>query len=293
MALSNTDKFDGKILQLVNQERAKRSLKPLNLNQKLDTAADGYSNRMANGDFFSHTDPGNGSNVGTRVTKTGYRWTTVGENIAAGQPTAEAVMKGWMNSSGHRANILNPNFTHLGVGYTYKANDTGRVNYRSYWTQVFGAGDSGSRNLTAQSVPTTASVASSEKSQRTKDTLVGGDAFVGGTSERSGQGTIDTLTGSAASDTFILGDRATVYYNDGRDNTLGQSDYALINNFDPATRDVIQLQGNADDYTLGTAPEGLPAGEAIFLKTPGQDELIAVVQNASNLSLNSASFSYV
>lgn len=65
----------------------------------------------------------------------------MGENIAAGYSTPEAVVEGWKNSSGHRANLLNPNFTELGVGYYYLANDTGSVNYNRYWTQVFGSGD--------------------------------------------------------------------------------------------------------------------------------------------------------
>ena len=60
----------------------------------------------------------------------------VGENIAAGYASPEAVMSGWMNSSGHRANILNCNFTEIGVGYAYAANDPGTIQYRHYWTQV-------------------------------------------------------------------------------------------------------------------------------------------------------------
>ncbi|OKH25127.1 type I secretion protein [Hydrococcus rivularis NIES-593] len=359
-----TDQFDQRILELVNQERAKQGLRSLSLSQKLDAAADGHSGRMANGDFFSHVDPGNGSRPSDRATQAGYRWTTVGENIAAGQTSPEAVMQAWMNSSGHRANILNPNYTHLGVGYAYLANDSGRINYQRYWTQVFGAGDPNPGTYTAQSEGSSTpspspnpnppgetqgsgelkgtngndeltgdSSAQTIYGYRGNDTLTGqggndrlfagsgndrvygdgGDDYLSGgsgkdmllggdgtdtlvgvaTNQQPGRGEIDTLAGGAGADTFRLGDSNSVYYNDGRNNTLGQADYALIQDFSQAEGDVIQLKGSASNYALGAAVQGLPTGTAIYLKTTGQDELIAVVQNASNLSLESNSFNYV
>ena len=72
------------------------------------------------------------------MTRAGYQWSGAGENIAAGYASPEDVMDGWMNSQGHRANILNCAFRDIGVGYVYLANDTGQVNYRHYWTQDFG-----------------------------------------------------------------------------------------------------------------------------------------------------------
>ena len=135
---SETDRFDQEVLKLVNQERTQRGLKSLTLNEQLDQAADQYSKAMAEQDFFDHTGK-DGSSPGDRIAKTGYRANTWGENIAAGYNTPEAVVRGWMNSSGHRANILNPNFTEMGLGYKSLRNDTGRVNYGNYWTQVFGA----------------------------------------------------------------------------------------------------------------------------------------------------------
>lgn len=151
MAVSQTDQFDKKVLDLVNQERAKHKLKPLILSEKLDTAADRHSQDMAVNDYFSHTGK-NGSSPRTRIENAGYtQWTTLGENIAAGQTTPESVVQAWMNSSGHRANILNRNFTHMGLGYKFSANDTGRVNYRHYWTQVFAAGDPNPGQYVAQS----------------------------------------------------------------------------------------------------------------------------------------------
>ena len=125
------------VLELTNAERAKAGLKPLTLNPQLAQAADGHSDSMAADDFFSHTGA-DGSSVGDRIQETGYQYSRAGENIAAGQRTAEEVVQGWMNSPGHRANILNADYTEIGIGYEYLANDTGSVNYNHYWTQVFG-----------------------------------------------------------------------------------------------------------------------------------------------------------
>ena len=126
-----------RVLELTNEERAKAGLKPLKLNDKLANAADGHSDSMAADDFFSHTGA-DVSSVADRVQSNGYEYSTVGENIAAGQPTAEAVVQAWMDSPGHRANILNANYTEIGIGYEFLENDTGSVNYNHYWTQVFG-----------------------------------------------------------------------------------------------------------------------------------------------------------
>ncbi|MFF2774049.1 CAP domain-containing protein [Streptomyces sp. NPDC058052] len=118
------------VLSLVNAERAKAGCGPLTANATLARAAQGHSDDMAARDFFDHTNP-DGDGPGERVTAAGYPWSTYGENIAMGQSTPEQVMEGWMNSPGHRANILNCDFKELGVGVQ---NDGG-----PYWTQVFGA----------------------------------------------------------------------------------------------------------------------------------------------------------
>ncbi len=125
------------VLELTNAERAKAGLNPLTLNTQLSQAAEDHSDSMANDDFFSHTGA-DGSSVGDRVQDADYQYSRVGENIAAGQSTAEEVVQGWMDSPGHRANILNADYTEIGLGYEYLANDTGSVNYNHYWTQVFG-----------------------------------------------------------------------------------------------------------------------------------------------------------
>lgn len=125
------------VLELTNAERAKAGLNPLRLDNQLSQAAQGHSDSMGEDDFFSHTGA-DGSNAFDRIKDTGYKYSTAGENIAAGQRTAQQVVEGWMNSPGHRANILNANYTEIGIGYEFLENDTGSVNYKHYWTQVFG-----------------------------------------------------------------------------------------------------------------------------------------------------------
>ncbi|MFB2938268.1 CAP domain-containing protein [Aerosakkonemataceae cyanobacterium BLCC-F154] len=132
------DYFVNRVLELTNIERSKYGLQPLTFNPQLAQAAQIHSQNMALQDFFDHTGL-DGSRPSDRATAVGYPSTFVGENIYAGLNTPEAVVEGWMNSSGHRANILNPDYRALGVGYYFLANDTGNVNYNHYWTQNFGA----------------------------------------------------------------------------------------------------------------------------------------------------------
>lgn len=118
------------ILDLVNAERSKQGLQPLKLNQTLTNVATIKSKDMRDNNYFSHQSPTYGSPF-DMMKRFGIKYSYAGENIAAGQKTASAVMNSWMNSSGHRANILNKNYTELGVGYV-----TGG-SYGTYWTQQF------------------------------------------------------------------------------------------------------------------------------------------------------------
>ena len=135
---STVHPYATRVVDLVNQERAKVGCSPLTMNTALNNAALGHSEDMARNDFFDHTGS-DGSSPWDRMVRAGYQWSRAGENIAAGYVTPEDVMQGWMGSAGHRANILNCSFRDIGVGYVYLANDTGQVNYRHYWTQNFGA----------------------------------------------------------------------------------------------------------------------------------------------------------
>lgn len=122
-----------------------------------------------------------------------------------------------------------------------------------------------------------------------RDQLIGVNAKAGkpGLNER------DILIGGGDKDLFVLGDRAKVYYNDGRNNTLGRNDYAFIQDFNAKSGDKIQLKGRAKNYRIGSAPKGTRGGRGIFLQTSGQDELIAIVKNNSGLTLQSSAFRFV
>lgn len=125
------------VLTLVNQERANVGVGPLTLCARLNIAAQNHTNDMIAQQFFDHVNPLSGKDPGDRITDAGYNWTAYGENIAVGYSTPQSVVAGWMGSSGHRANILDPSFVHMGLGSA-----TGNyMGFNSkYWTQTFGAG---------------------------------------------------------------------------------------------------------------------------------------------------------
>ncbi|AQT72221.1 CAP domain-containing protein [Streptomyces sp. fd1-xmd] len=116
------------VLALVNQERAAAGCQAVTLNAKLTKAAQDHSADMAAHSNMSHTGS-DGSDPGTRITRAGYAWSTYGENVAYGYSTPEKVMEGWMNSPGHRENILNCSFKEIGIGLAQP---------NHYWTQNFG-----------------------------------------------------------------------------------------------------------------------------------------------------------
>lgn len=126
------------VLKLTNRFRVANGLEKLRANRRLQAAALGHSRAMAEQDFYSHTGV-DGSTPGERAERSGYVWQAVGENIAAGFTTAKDVVKGWIDSPGHRANILNPAYRELGVGYVRRMPDPGSVTYGTYWTQLFGS----------------------------------------------------------------------------------------------------------------------------------------------------------
>ncbi len=133
-----SNQFDQRILELVNNERANVGLDSLSIDDQLDQAANLHTDEMVQADQMSHQLPGEAS-LGDRVSATGYNWTRLGENVAAGYTTPESVVEGWMNSPGHRENILNPEFTSIGIGYDNAPDDNNSFNdFDVYWTQVFG-----------------------------------------------------------------------------------------------------------------------------------------------------------
>ncbi|MGW3940181.1 CAP domain-containing protein [Streptomyces phaeochromogenes] len=120
------------VVALTNTERAAAGLRPLAVDPLLTNAAQAHSADMVARAFYSHTSP-DGSEPWHRASAAGSTRRTIGENIACGQRSAAEVVQGWMDSPGHRANILKPAFTHIGVGFA------GGGSAGTYWTQLFGA----------------------------------------------------------------------------------------------------------------------------------------------------------
>ncbi len=119
--------FEQQVVALTNEERQKQGLSALEIDTELSKVAREKSNDMATNGYFSHNSPTYGSPF-DMMKQFGISYKTAGENIAKGQQTPEEVVNAWMNSEGHRANILNPDFTHIGVGYVEQGN---------VWTQQF------------------------------------------------------------------------------------------------------------------------------------------------------------
>ncbi|WP_371068943.1 CAP domain-containing protein [Sediminibacillus sp. JSM 1682029] len=121
------NEFEQEVVELTNQERAKQGLDPLEIDTELSKVAREKSADMARNGYFDHNSPTYGSPF-DMMKQFGISYNTAGENIAKGQRTPEEVVNAWMNSEGHRKNILNGNFTHIGVGYVENGN---------VWTQQF------------------------------------------------------------------------------------------------------------------------------------------------------------
>lgn len=124
---STLSAYEQKVVDLTNQERAKNGLPALKVDLTLSKMAHEKSRDMSANGYFSHTSPTYGSPF-DMMKKYGITYSYAGENIAMGQQTPEEVVKAWMNSEGHRKNILSPNYNYIGVGYVSQGN---------YWTQEF------------------------------------------------------------------------------------------------------------------------------------------------------------
>ncbi|MCG8458091.1 MAG: CAP domain-containing protein [Holophagales bacterium] len=134
-AREDLDRVRRQVLGAVNGERQARGLRRLFLRSELDRAAQAFAEDMLRRGFYGHFSP-EGEDVLERVGRTGYAASRVGENIASGQPTVEMVVRGWMKSPDHRANILRPEFREMGLGLAHGTTDDGL--YRFLWVQVFG-----------------------------------------------------------------------------------------------------------------------------------------------------------
>ena len=124
---SSVTAYESEVVRLVNEARKQNGLSPLTTNWELSRVARYKSQDMVDKRYFSHTSPTYGSPF-DMMKAFGISYRTAGENIAYGQRTPQEVVNAWMNSPGHRANILNGSFTQIGVGYVAAGN---------YWTQMF------------------------------------------------------------------------------------------------------------------------------------------------------------
>jgi uncharacterized protein YkwD len=193
---TDNGKFEQKVLELTNIERAKQGLAPLKGNKELNYAADKYAELMSDKNYFSHTGP-DGSSPWDRMKKVGFDAQTMGENIAAGQRTPEEVVEAWMNSPGHRANILNRNYTQLGVGFD-----------DNYWVQNFGSDDTNP----ASNIP------NSPSNPGTKPTPSPNSPY----KELKGGSGNDVLTGTSGNDRIWGGKgNDTINGGDGSDRLIG------------------------------------------------------------------------
>ncbi|MFS0781554.1 CAP domain-containing protein [Bacillus sp. 1P06AnD] len=119
--------FEQKVVELTNVERQKQGLQPLTLDTELSKVARIKSQDMKDKNYFDHNSPTYGSPF-DMMKQFGISYRSAAENIAQGQRSPEEVVNAWMNSSGHRANILNASYTHIGIGH---------VSDNNYWTQMF------------------------------------------------------------------------------------------------------------------------------------------------------------
>ncbi len=122
--------FEIQVVELVNKQRTSKGLKALTNNTSLESTARKKSQDMINRGYFSHQSPTYGSPF-DMMKRFGIKYSSAGENIAMGQKTPQAVVTAWMNSEGHRRNILSVNYSQIGVGLAKKSNGT------TYWTQMF------------------------------------------------------------------------------------------------------------------------------------------------------------
>jgi uncharacterized protein YkwD len=243
--------FIYRVLELTNIERSKLSLPPLTFNTQLLNAAATHSQNMALQDFFSHTGK-DGSSLASRISATGYQFSAAAENIAAGSSTPEQVVSSWMNSSGHRANILNPNLKEIGIGYYFLADDTGRVNFNHYWTQVFATSLDGTVNPAPTPTPNTlVSITSpipnatgdGSPTQAPKNTASGGNYFL-----------------SDSADTQISANAAglPIFALSGKDNITGGEEADSINGMQGA--DTINGAGGNDSLSGGKESDSIDGG---------------------------------
>ncbi|MEM8808605.1 MAG: CAP domain-containing protein [Cyanobacteria bacterium P01_G01_bin.38] len=141
------------LLTLTNAARDEAGVDPLTFSYQLGQSAQTYAKEMADNDFFSHTGLNN-STFGQRIAGADYQFNAIGENLGAGFSTPSGVVNGWLASEGHRNNILNEDFTDIGLGVFHKADST----HGTYWVQHFGKPSASASSNSERFTPTTCSL---------------------------------------------------------------------------------------------------------------------------------------
>jgi serralysin len=239
--------FISEVLRLTNEFRAQNGLAALKSNVELQATAQGHSQDMAVADYFSHTGK-DGSAPWDRAKRVGYAANSMGENIAAGQTTPQSVVQGWIDSPGHRENMLNRSYTELGVGYFLLENDTGSVNYNHYWTQNFGSGDTDpSSNIPSTPSPSPSSSPSPNPSPTVINGTSGNDTLTASSDSQTiyGRSGNDVIKAGAGNDTaYGQQGQDTVYGEDGDDVLVGGSGKDTV------------IGGSGKDTLIGTFASG-------------------------------------
>ncbi|KAL4099852.1 hypothetical protein PRIC1_007651 [Phytophthora ramorum] len=199
---TQTDGYQTQMLELVNEQRAANGLTSLCLNSKLLSSALRHSQDMATNDFMAHNGS-DGSTMEERITEAGFIWTTVGENVAAGQETVSDVMTAWMNSPEHKANILGSDYKFFGTAYSYNAD----TEYQHFWTQDFGTGDieSCERSSSSGSSTTSTTSDSTDQTQQDDTTQQDDDEVAGEAATASETTSPITTTAATATTTTAIG----------------------------------------------------------------------------------------
>lgn len=253
--------FEQEVLKLTNEFRQRNGRPLLSIDQNLDKAADLHTQNMANRDFFSHTGK-DGSKPWDRAKKAGYESGTIGENIAAGYTTPQSVVNGWINSPGHKANMLNATYNEIGIGHYLLQNDTGKVNYRNYWTQLFGKGiitpptstPPKPKPISAPPEPVTAPSLDNRSVIRGTNRA---DKLIGGNGDQSlyGRARNDILDGKGGNDRLFGGGGHDRLFGDaGNDQLLGGGGKDVLQGASKNRRnekDVLTGGGGRDRFVLG------------------------------------------
>lgn len=188
---SSMQNYTDEVVSLINQERSAQGLNPLKAVTVLNQCAEIRSQELVTA--FSHTRP-DGRSCSTILDDTGVSWRTTGENIAYGYNSPKAVMEGWMNSPGHRANILNADFDSVGVGVISQ-------NGVLYWTQIFTGGAEYQDTYQPEIVPeTTVTVPETKENSSAPSGICIGDSCFGciGTDCTNPQNLLECLTGNCS-----------------------------------------------------------------------------------------------